>query len=75
MFAARDYLTYPDTSQICCGEDGHPELRSGKNTVRKNLIQPLACPPNGVSFGHGLIVPWVGNPPSLGQIWRSLLNA
>jgi hypothetical protein len=57
MFAARDYLTYPDTSQICRGKDGHPELRPGQNAVRKHLIQPLAGPPDGVSLGHGLIVP------------------
>jgi hypothetical protein len=57
MLAARDHLAYANAGQIGCGESWDPELGSGQHAASKHLTQPLACPPYGVPFWHGLIVP------------------
>src|SRR5687767_13785248 len=57
VLSPRDHLADPDTGQISGCQGGHPKLGSGQRPASKHLVQPLACSPDGVSLGHGLIVP------------------
>jgi hypothetical protein len=57
VLAARNYLAYANAGQIGRSESWHTKFRSGQHPAGKHLVQPLARPPDGISLGHGLIVP------------------
>ena len=57
VLAARDHFAHGNAGQIGRRQGGHPEFGSGQHPASKHLVQPLACPPDGVSLGHDLIVP------------------
>jgi hypothetical protein len=57
VLAARGHLPYGDAGQIGRRQGRHAEFGSGQHPASKHLVQPLACPPDGVSLRHGLIVP------------------
>ena len=56
MLAARGHLTHANPGQIGRCQGRHAELGSGQHAAGQHLVQPLACPPNGVSLRHSLIV-------------------
>jgi hypothetical protein len=56
MLPARSHLTYANPGQIGSCQGRHAEFRSGQHAASQHLVQPLACPPNGVSLRHSLIV-------------------
>jgi hypothetical protein len=65
MLAPRDHLAYGNAGQIGRSQGRYPKFGSSQLAASKHLIQPLACPPDGVSLRHGLIVPcWVREPGS-----------
>ena len=57
VLTARDHLAYADTCQIGGCQRGHAELGPGQHAAGEDFIEPLAGPPDGISLGHGLIVP------------------
>ena len=57
VLAARNYLAYANAGEIGRSQSWHTKFRSRQHPAGKHLIQPLACPPDGISLGHGLIVP------------------
>ena len=57
VLAARGNLPYDNAGQIGNRQGRHAEFGSGQHPASKHLVQPLACPPDGVSLRHGLIVP------------------
>jgi hypothetical protein len=57
VLAARDHFAHGNAGQVGRRQRGHPELGSGQHPASKHLVQPLACPPDGISLGHDLIVP------------------
>ena len=56
VLAARDHLAYANAGHIGCRQGGHPKFGSGEYAASKHLVQPLACPPDGVSLRHRFIV-------------------
>jgi hypothetical protein len=63
VLAARDHLAYADACQIGRCQGGYAELRPSEHATGKDLIQPPAGPPDGITLGHGLIVPAVPQFP------------
>jgi hypothetical protein len=57
VLAARNYLAYANAGQIGRSQSWHTKFRSRQHLAGKHLVQPLACPPDGISLRHGLIVP------------------
>jgi hypothetical protein len=57
VLTARNYLAYANAGQIGRRQSWHTKFRSRQHAAGKHLVQPLACPPDGISLGHGLIVP------------------
>jgi hypothetical protein len=57
VLAARNHLAYANAGQISRRQWGHPKLGSGQRPASKYLVQPLACPPHGISLGHDPILP------------------
>jgi hypothetical protein len=63
MLAARDHLTNGNAGQIGRRQGGHTEFGSGEHAAGKHVIQSLACPPDSISLGHGLIVSCYSTTP------------
>jgi hypothetical protein len=57
MFASRGHFAYGDAGEIGRCQGRHPKFRPRQLATSEHLVQPLACPPDGVSLRHGLIVP------------------
>lgn len=57
MLASRGHLAYGNAREIGRCQGGHPKFRPRQLAASEHFVQPLACPPDGVSLRHGLIVP------------------
>jgi hypothetical protein len=57
MLASRGHVAYGNAGEIGPGQGGHPKFGPSQLAASEHLVQPLACPPDGVSLRHGLIVP------------------
>jgi len=67
MLAARDHFPYRHAGQIGRCQGRHSKFGSGQLATSEHLIEPLACPPDGVSLRHGLIVPSSPESPDRAQ--------
>lgn len=58
VLAAGDHLADANPGQIGCRQGRNTEFRSRQDPASKHLVQAPACPPDCISLGHGLSVPY-----------------